>query len=106
MEVPVTLLRSMSGRLLVVRGGAFRRVVTSLIVSLVGIVILSSPAHAYLDPGTGNVMLQLLLAGLAGVAAVAKLYWAQIVRFLRGRRGRQISDERPETGANRDKRQS
>ena len=35
----------------------------------------STPAWAYLDPGTGSVILQLLLGGVAGVLIVLKLYW-------------------------------
>jgi hypothetical protein len=34
-------------------------------------------AHAYLDPGSGSMLLQLLLGGVAGLAVVFKLYWAQ-----------------------------
>ncbi len=37
------------------------------------------PAHAYLDPGTGSMVLQALLGGAAGVAIAGKLYWR---RFL------------------------
>ena len=32
-------------------------------------------AWAYLDPGTGSMLLQLLLGGIAGALIVAKLYW-------------------------------
>lgn len=39
----------------------------------------SIPAHAYLDPGTGSMILQLLLGGLAGLALVGKLYWAKLL---------------------------
>lgn len=35
----------------------------------------SSPVYAYLDPGSGSVLLQGLLAGTAGLIAVLKLYW-------------------------------
>jgi len=33
------------------------------------------PAQAYLDPGTGSMILQVLLGGAAGVALAGKLYW-------------------------------
>lgn len=39
----------------------------------------TTSAHAYLDPGTGSMLLQLLLGGIAGLAIAAKLYW---YRFL------------------------
>ena len=38
-------------------------------------------AWAYLDPGTGSMVLQLLLGGVAGVVVVVKLYWEKIKIF-------------------------
>lgn len=32
-------------------------------------------AHAYIDPGSGSIFLQMLLGGVAGVAVLAKVYW-------------------------------
>ncbi len=32
-------------------------------------------AHAYLDPGSGSMLLQVLLGGTAGLAILLKLYW-------------------------------
>jgi len=36
--------------------------------------IFSSPAHAYLDPGTFSIILQSILAAVAGIAATYKLW--------------------------------
>ncbi len=41
---------------------------------------------AYLDPGSGSMILQILAGGLAAVAVTAKLYWNRILRFLRIRK--------------------
>lgn len=41
----------------------------------------SNEAWAYLDPGTGSMVLQLLLGGAAGVVVVVKLYWEKIRNF-------------------------
>ena len=41
---------------------------------------------AYLDPGSGSMILQIIAGGLAAVAVTAKLYWNRILRFLRIRR--------------------
>jgi hypothetical protein len=41
------------------------------------------PAHAYLDPTTGSILLQGLLAGLAGVVVVARVYWTRLKAFFR-----------------------
>ena len=38
----------------------------------------TSPAFAYLDPGTGSMILQLLLGGIAGGLVIAKLYWQKL----------------------------
>jgi hypothetical protein len=41
-------------------------------------------AYAYLDPGTGSYILQLVLAGLLGAAFAVKLFWKQIKTFFKG----------------------
>ena len=35
-------------------------------------------AHAYLDPASGSLFLQLLLGGIAGIALALKLFWHKI----------------------------
>lgn len=47
----------------------------SLAIAAMVVGISTSPAYAYLDPGTGSIILQVLLGGVAGVALVGKLYW-------------------------------
>jgi hypothetical protein len=42
-----------------------------------------APAHAYLDPGTGSMMLQLMLGGVAGLMVVGKLYLRRATDFFR-----------------------
>lgn len=49
---------------------------------------------AYLDPGTGSVILQILVGGVAAAAVTAKFYWRRLLRFLRIRKD---DPERPET---------
>ena len=39
---------------------------------------ISKQAFAYLDPGSGSVLLQLLLGGMAGIIVVLKLYWNRL----------------------------
>ena len=49
---------------------------------IVGTLIMAPiPAHAYLDPGTGSMFLQLLLGGVAGLAVLLKLYWQRLLSF-------------------------
>lgn len=44
------------------------------------------PVLAYLDPGTGSMIIQLLLGGIAGAMVVGKLYWHRFKSFF-SRRG-------------------
>jgi hypothetical protein len=56
--------------------------------------LLSSPAYAYLDPGTGSILLQGLLAALAAASAAVAAFWSQIRRLLSGRRdSKALADE-------------
>jgi hypothetical protein len=48
---------------------------------------------AYLDPGTGSMLVQLLAGGLAGIGVTLKLYWRRVLRVLRIRR-----DDEPRAG--------
>ena len=41
--------------------------------------LLTREAHAYLDPGTGSYILQILLAGLLGALVMLRVYWGKIV---------------------------
>ena len=43
---------------------------------------IASPAQAYLDPGTGTMILQIILGGVAGILVAGKLYWARLKGFL------------------------
>ena len=47
---------------------------------LVPVLVLSQtgPAFAYLDPGTGSILIQGLLGAIAGGIVMARLYWARI----------------------------
>lgn len=37
----------------------------------------------YLDPGTGSVILQALIGGIAGLAVTAKLWWHRVTGLFR-----------------------
>lgn len=37
-----------------------------------------SGRQSYLDPGTGSMMIQVLLGGVAGVAVLAKVFWHRL----------------------------
>lgn len=49
---------------------------------LITFISYSASAFAYLDPGTGSIILQGLIAGLAAIAVSGKLFWSRIKGFL------------------------
>ena len=52
-----------------------------LLCLIVGLISYTSPAYAYLDPGTGSMLLQGLLAGLAVFISVLSIYWQKVKSF-------------------------
>jgi hypothetical protein len=58
----------------------------TLAAAFVAALLLLSPtsAFAYLDPGTGSYVIQMIIAGLLGAAFAIKMYWMRIKRFLVG----------------------
>jgi hypothetical protein len=40
--------------------------------------LIAGPASAYLDPGTGSMLLQVILGGIAAVGVALKLFWHKI----------------------------
>mgnify|MGYP001093127657 FL=1 len=43
-----------------------------------------SDAYAYLDPGSGSIIIQMLVGTLVGVGIVLKLYWQKFkMKFLK-----------------------
>ncbi|MXY17816.1 MAG: hypothetical protein F4Y57_12695 [Acidobacteria bacterium] len=57
----------------------------SVAVVVVALVAFEMPAAAYLDPGTGSLLLQALLGGVAAVGVIAKLYWRRVTAAINGR---------------------
>ena len=47
---------------------------------------------AYLDPGSGSMLLQIILGGVAAVGVTAKLTWRRLLRTLRLRRDDEDAD--------------
>lgn len=55
-------------------------------------------AVAYLDPGTGSMLLQVILGGIAAVGVAIKLYWHKI-RVALGSGRKTQAETTTETGA-------
>ena len=56
------------------------------VLTLAAFLASAAPAHAYLDPGSGSMMIQLLLGGVAGFVVLMRLYWGRLLTFLGLRR--------------------
>jgi hypothetical protein len=57
--------------------------------------MLGCAVFAYLDPGTGSMLVQLLVGGVAAVAVTAKFYWRRLLRLLRIRKAEPEADQKP-----------
>ena len=53
----------------------------------------ATPAAAYIEPGTGSMILQLLLGGAVGFFAIFKLYWHRFKAWLSPASTGQVADE-------------
>ena len=53
---------------------------------LVACLSIASPAYAYLDPGTGSMLISAVLGVAAAVALAVKMVWYRMIGFFRGKR--------------------
>ena len=51
------------------------------LVFTVGIISYASPVFAYLDPGTGSMLIQGLIAGSAMIISFLSIYWQKVKAF-------------------------
>lgn len=70
-----------------------KRAASRLIPIILAVLAFERPILAYLDPGSGSMMLQLLLGGVAAVGVVLKLYWYRL-RDVLGFRSRDVNHDR------------
>lgn len=61
------------------------RVITAALFAAMFLLVshLQGSVQAYLDPGTGSIALQLLIAGIVGALATVRLYWDRLRTFVR-----------------------
>ncbi|MGH8443258.1 MAG: hypothetical protein ACRETF_10215 [Nevskiaceae bacterium] len=59
------------------------------------LLVLPGQAAAYIDPGTGSLILQGLIAAFAATAIVIRGYWYRIKAFLRGEKSTATPDKEP-----------
>jgi len=60
--------------------------ISTLTIFVIGLIIVTTPvsAHAYLDPGTGSVVLQVVVAGILGAIFTLKRYAQSVTSFVAG----------------------
>ncbi|MFA6449920.1 MAG: hypothetical protein WCX65_10645 [bacterium] len=49
--------------------------------TIVMLLISANSAHAYLDPGSGSYLFQIMIATFVGVGFTVKIYWRKIKEF-------------------------
>jgi hypothetical protein len=54
---------------------------------MVGCLVIAAeaPVYAYLDPGAGSMLIQVLLGGAAAVGVVLRLFWRNLTQRFRKR---------------------
>ena len=53
----------------------------------------TKPAYAYIDPGTGSMMIQAVIAGIAAASVSIGIFWKRIKLFLSRLSGRKQKEE-------------
>lgn len=73
----------------------FRIHLMELVIAMVSlIVVCSKPACAYIDPGTGSYVLQVVIASLLATAFVIKSAWGNIRRAVGRRFAKRVEDDK------------
>ena len=70
------------------------------IFAVLGLVTL--PAHAYLDPGSGSLIIQSVIGALAAIGVTMKLYWHKIKLKLGGHKPAELDSELTENSSTKE----
>jgi hypothetical protein len=63
----------------------FISVINIIILSVIFLIAQPQNVYAYLDPGSGSLVFQVILASLLGVLFSIKTFWKRIISFFRKR---------------------
>jgi hypothetical protein len=55
--------------------------------------LLPGSAYAYMDPGTGSLIIQMVVAGSAAALVITRNYWTAIKGFFGGKSGDSDGDD-------------
>ena len=72
------------------------------LITLVVCGLIAMPAHAYLDPGSGSLIIQSVIGAIAAIGVTLKLYWHKIKLKLGGRQSPDIESEPTEGRSTKD----
>ena len=64
-----------------------------MVLAVGALLLVPRMAHAYLDPGTGSYVLQVLIAGVVAGFFTIKLFWLKIVGFFARLVGKQAPNK-------------
>jgi len=64
------------------------------------LLLTSKNAYAYIDPGSGSYMLQLLIAGLVGLSFTIKSFWKNIRMYFSARFGKKEKQKQEQEKSN------
>jgi len=56
------------------------------------IILMPPPAFAYIDPGTGSLIIQGVIGAIAAVGVTLKIYWHKIKIFFAGNSKKNVED--------------
>jgi hypothetical protein len=71
--------------------------IRSLTIAVVLLLAFAREAHAYIDPGTGSFIIQLVIGGVLGALFALKVYWAKVKLFFAGMFSKKPKDEKAKT---------
>ena len=60
--------------------------VLRIVLVLVACLSIAPPAYAYLDPGTGSMLISAVLGVAAALALAVKMFWYRLIGLFRGKR--------------------
>ena len=69
------------------------KITTILTLSFLYIILSTDSSHAYIDPGSGSMLLQVLIASILGMLTVIKIYWARLKIFFSRKSDTNSSEE-------------
>lgn len=66
-----------------------------VLIALFAAILYARPAHAYLDPSTGSMIITAIVGLFASIALAVKTYWYKLKAFFRGDRNKREADRAP-----------